>query len=80
MHTLSEGRDLRAAARDAGKMDRYWCLDDILSDYHKNPVDQDHKEDVQGSTYALGNGGDIISVDSPAMIIYTSGTTGNPKV
>mmetsp|Transcript_28026 Transcript_28026/g.56009 ORF Transcript_28026/g.56009 Transcript_28026/m.56009 type:complete len:445 (+) Transcript_28026:92-1426(+) len=79
MHTLSEGRDLRAAARDAGKMDRYWCLDDILSDYHKNPVDQDHKEDVQGSTYALGNGGDIISVDSPAMIIYTSGTTGNPK-
>lgn len=30
---LEEGRELRLAARDAGAMGRYWCLDDVLASH-----------------------------------------------
>ena len=76
MNTLSEGRELRMAAREASVMDRYWCLDDIMEDYHQNqhqPLEGDKAGGTtngikNNATYALGSDGDIVSIDSPAMI------------
>lgn len=81
--SLSEGRELRSAARDAGLMDRYWCLDDMMADFTPSESLEKAREegDKAGGSheYALGSNGNIPSGDHPALIIYTSGTTGNPK-
>jgi len=88
--TLSEGRELRMAAREAGVMDRYWCLNDMMADFsHPSPLEKQPQpqgqliagDEAAGGVheYALGSDGDIPSRDHPALIIYTSGTTGNPK-
>lgn len=61
---LSEGRELRMAAREVGLMDRYCCLDDMLAEQQQHLGEQE---------YALGSGGDIPTQDHPALIIYTSG-------
>lgn len=79
--SLSGGRELRTAARDAGVMDRYWCLDDAMASFvpREGADAEDHGQDQNRHRYALGSGGDVPGMDSPALIIYTSGTTGNPK-
>jgi malonyl-CoA/methylmalonyl-CoA synthetase len=77
---LSDGRELRLAARDAGLMGNYLCLEDLLTDFESQSI-HSTKQDTSDSEcqYALGANGDVASIDSPALIIFTSGTTGNPK-
>lgn len=77
-NVLSDGRELRLAAREAGLMDKYICLEDVMADFHSLNGDK-LQQSVSTNEYALGANGDIASMDSPALIIYTSGTTGNPK-
>ena len=78
-NTLSEGRELRMAAREAGVMDRYWCLDDMLSGFQQVDDQPEEGDEAAGGSeheqypYALGTNGDIPSRDHPALIIYTSG-------
>ena len=76
-NVLSDGRELRLAAREAGLMDKYLCLEDVMADFKLNSQEGDTQQFI--NEYALGANGDIESIDSPALIIYTSGTTGNPK-
>eukprot|EP00804_Cyclotella_cryptica_P011863 CCRYP_015351-RB/>CCRYP_015351-RB protein AED:0.33 eAED:0.33 QI:252/1/1/1/1/1/3/360/547 len=79
-NVLSDGRELRLAAREAGLMDKYLCLEDVMADFHSLNIDKlQQSHPVSTDDYELGANGDIASMDSPAMIIYTSGTTGNPK-
>lgn len=68
---LSDGRQLRLAAREAGLMGKYLCLDDLMAD--------SSNDTIEDAAYALGANGDIPSIESPALMIYTSGTTGDPK-
>lgn len=72
-----EGRELRKAAREAGCMDRYWVLDDIMANFsyggHQGQLEGDKAAGKPRTHYSVGADGCIPSVGHPALIIYTSG-------
>ncbi|KAL7551042.1 hypothetical protein ACHAWF_014246 [Thalassiosira exigua] len=77
---LGGGRALRKAARDAGVMGGYVCLDDVLGDFDAEDAAREDRAVEGGASereFEVGAGGDVPSMDHPALIIYTSGEVGS---